>query len=379
VGRAPAAGDPSIAVTDGSAPNPTKVVRLDDWEMASRLSYLLWGSMPDDQLFAAAAAGKLSTEVDIAAQAQRMLKDPKAHDMVADFHNQWLGLDAISTVEKDPTVFKTFTPTIAGLMEQETKMFLDDVVWNENGTLATIFTAPYTFVNGPLAQYYGITGVTGSAFVKTPLDGTQRLGMLTEGGFLSQQAKTNQTSPVHRGKFVREQFLCQQLPPPPPNLQIVPPSLSPTLTTRQRFAQHSAAAACSGCHSLMDPLGLGFETFDGAGLYRATENGQPIDASGQVANADAELAGPFNGAVELEKKLGSSSTVQACMTTQWFRYAYGRAETDADSCSMATLATKFAAGGYKMQDLLAALTQTKAFLYRRVTPAVGSVGSPGGP
>jgi hypothetical protein len=376
VGLAPAAGDPSIAVTDGSAPNSTKVVRLDDWEMASRLSYLLWGSMPDDQLFAAAAAGKLSTEVDIAAQAQRMLKDPKAHDMVADFHNQWLGLDAISTVEKDPTVFKTFTPTIAGLMEQETKMFLDDVVWNENGTLATIFTAPYTFVNGPLAQYYGITGVTGSAFVKTPLDGTQRLGMLTEGGFLSQQAKTNQTSPVHRGKFVREQFLCQQLPPPPPNLQIVPPSLSPTLTTRQRFAQHSAAATCAGCHSLMDPLGLGFETFDGAGLYRATENGQPIDASGQVANADAELAGPFNGAVELEKKLGGSATVQACMTTQWFRYAYGRSETDADTCSMATLATKFAAGGYKMQDLLAALTQTKAFLYRRVTPAVGTAGGP---
>jgi Protein of unknown function (DUF1592)/Protein of unknown function (DUF1588)/Protein of unknown function (DUF1587)/Protein of unknown function (DUF1595)/Protein of unknown function (DUF1585) len=382
VGRAPAASDPSIAVTDGSAPNPTKVVRLDDWEMASRLSYLLWGSMPDDQLFAAAAAGKLSTEVDIAAQAQRMLKDPKAHDMVADFHSQWLGLDAISTVEKDPTVFKTFTPTIAGLMEQETKMFLDDVVWNENGTLATLFTAPYTFVNGPLAQYYGIAGVTGSAFVKTPLDGTQRLGMLTQGGFLSQQAKTNQTSPVHRGKFVREQFLCQQLPPPPPNLQIVPPSLSPTLTTRQRFAQHSAAAACSGCHSLMDPLGLGFETFDGAGLYRATENGQPIDASGQVANADTELAGPFNGAVELAKKLGGSSTVQACVTTQWFRYAYGRSETDADTCSMATLATKFAAGGYKMQDLLAALTQTKAFLYRRVTPAVGNVGnvgSAGGP
>jgi hypothetical protein len=126
----------------------------------------------------------------------------------------------------------------------------------------------------------------------------------------------------------------------------------------------------------MDPLGLGFETFDGAGSYRATENGQPIDASGQVANADAELAGPFNGAVELEKKLGGSSTVQACVTTQWFRYAYGRSETDADTCSMATLATKFAAGGYKMQDLLAALTQTKAFLYRRVTPGVGSVGGP---
>jgi hypothetical protein len=370
-GRAPIGSDPSIAVTDGSAPNPTQVVRLDDWEMASRLSYTLWGSMPDDTLFAAAAAGKLSTDADIATQATRMLMDPKAHDMVTDFHNQWLGLSAISALEKDPTIYPAFTPAIAGLMQQEAQAFLDDVVWAENGTLETIFTAPYTFVNGALAQYYGIAGVTGSAFVKAPVDTTQRAGLLTQGGFLASQAKPNQTSPVHRGKFVREQFLCQQLPPPPPNVQIIPPALSPTLTTRQRFTEHSASAACSPCHHLMDPIGLGFETFDGAGIYRSMENGQPIDSSGQVDNADAEIQGPFNGVLELEQKLGKSSDVQACVTTQWFRYAYGRAETDADTCSMATLSNQFAAGGFKVQDLLAALTQTKAFLYRRVTPAVG--------
>ena len=370
-GRAPAASDPSIAVTDGSAPNPTQIVRLDDWEMASRLSYTLWGSMPDDTLFAAATAGKLSTDADIAAQAARMLKDPKAHDMVADFHNQWLSLSAISALEKDATIYPAFTSTIAGLMQQEAQMFLDDVVWNENGSLETIFTAPYTFVNGPLAQYYGIQGVTGSAFVKTPVDTTQRSGLLTQGGFLASQAKPNQTSPVHRGKFVREQFLCQQLPPPPPNVQIIPPALSPTLTTRQRFTQHSADAACSPCHQLMDPIGLGFETFDGAGMYRSMENGQSIDASGAVNDADAEIQGPVNGVLELEKKLGGSSDVQACVTTQWFRYAYGRAETAADMCSMATLSDQFGAGGWKVQDLLVALTQTKAFLYRRVTPAAG--------
>jgi hypothetical protein len=121
----------------------------------------------------------------------------------------------------------------------------------------------------------------------------------------------------------------------------------------------------------MDPIGLGFETFDGAGIYRSMENGQAIDSSGQVDSVDAELQGPFNGVLELEQKLGQSSTVQQCTTTQWFRYAYGRAETDADTCSMAALSTQFAAGGFKVQDLLAALTQTKAFLYRRVTPAAG--------
>src|ERR1700744_5289240 len=188
--------------------------------MASRLSYLIWASMPDDQLLAAAAAGKLLAPADIQAQAKRMLADPKAHARVADFHDQWLGLSAVATLEKDPTIFPAFSPTIAGYMLQETQAFLDDVVWQEGGTLSTIFTAPFTFVNGPLAQYYGIPGVTGSAFVKAPVDTTQRLGLLTQGAFLAVQAKANQTSPVHRGKFVREQLLCQQLPPPPPNVQI---------------------------------------------------------------------------------------------------------------------------------------------------------------
>jgi hypothetical protein len=279
----------------------------------------------------------------------------------------------VATLEKDATVYPAFNSTIAGLMQQETQLFLDDVVWKENGSLATFFTAPFTFVNGPLAQYYGISGVTGDAFVKTSLDPAQRAGLLTQGAILSKQAKPNQTSPVLRGKFVREQLLCQPLPPPPANISIKVPDLSPTLTTRERFSQHSVSPACAVCHHLMDPIGLGFETFDGSGVYRATENGQPVDMSGTVNEADAELQGPFNGVVDLEKKLGQSSTVQQCVTTQWFRYAYGRAETTADACSMAALSDRFAAGGFKVSDLLAALTQTKAFLYRRVTPATGGM------
>jgi hypothetical protein len=377
-GTTPSASTPTVAVTDGSSPNPSQIVPLDNWEMASRLSYLIWASMPDDQLFAAAAAGKLSAPADIQAQAQRLLADPKAHARVADFHNQWLGLSAVATLEKDATIFPSFSPTIAGYMLQETQAFLDDVVWQEKGSLATIFTAPFTFVNGPLAQYYGMAGVTGNAFVKAPLDPAQRAGLLTQGAIVSKLAKTNQTSPVLRGKFVREQLLCFTMPPPPVGVSIKVPDLSPTLTTRQRFSMHSVDPACSACHSLMDPIGLGFEGFDAAGAYRATENGVAVDVSGSVNGAvDTQLAGAFNGIVDLEKKLGESSTVQQCVTTQWFRYAYGRKETtgdDADACSMAALQTQFAAGGYKVQDLLAALTQTKPFLYRRVTPATGTGG-----
>jgi hypothetical protein len=325
--------------------------------------------MPDDALLAAAEAGQLSADADIAAQAERMLADPRAHAVVRNFHDQWLRIAEIDGVEKDPGAFSKWTPTIAGLMRQEAAAFIDDVVWNGDGTLGALFGAPYTFANTALAQYYGLPAPGGTGFVKIDLDPTQHAGVLTQGGLLSLLAKQNQTSPVHRGKFVREQILCQPLQPPPPNLQIKPPELSTTLTTRERFAQHSADDYCASCHQLMDPIGLGFENFDAAGIYRATENGQPIDASGEVKAAD--VAGPFNGPIELGQKLAGSADVRACVATQWFRYGYGRAETEGDGCSMKTLQDRFAGGGYRILDLVAALAATDAFRYRRVTAAGG--------
>ena len=354
----------------GSAAQPGQaVVKLDDWEMASRLSYLLWHSMPDDALFAAAAAGTLTDAAGVQAQVRRMIDDPKARSVAADFNAQWLRVGEIGSVEKMTSVFPGYSASIAALMEQETTRFLDSVTWDGAGDLTTILTAPFTMVNGPLASYYGMSGVTGAAFVKAPLDGTHRAGVLSQGGLLSLLAKANQTSPVHRGKFVREQLLCDQLPPPPANLMIKPPELSSTLTTRQRFTQHSIDPACTGCHHLMDPIGLGFESFDGAGVYRATENGQPVDDSGEIK--DSDVTGPFHGVAEMAAKLASSEQVRSCVTAKWFRYGYGRGETDADACSMEALKAQFAAGGYKIRDLIIALTQTDAFLYRLVVPPAG--------
>jgi hypothetical protein len=347
------------------------IVKLDDWEMASRLSYLLWHSMPDDALFAAAAGGQLTQASDVQAQVQRMIADPKARGVTADFYTQWLRVGEIDSVEKVAAVFPSYSAAIAALMQQETTRFLDYVTWDGDGSLDTILTAPFTMVNGPLASYYGFSGVSGDAFVKTPLDGTHRSGVLSQGGLLSLLAKADQTSPVHRGKFVREQLLCMELPPPPADLMIKPPALSTTLTTRQRFTQHSIDPACTGCHHLMDPIGLGFEDFDGAGVFRASENGQPIDDSGEVK--DSDVTGAFHGVAELASKLASSDQVRACVTAKWFRYGYGRGETDADSCSMGALKTQFAAGGFKVRDLMIALTQTDAFLYRQVIPPVGGV------
>ena len=346
------------------------VVKPTSFEMASRLSYLLWQSMPDDELRAAAQQDKLVTNDAIFAQVDRMLKDPKARAVVAHFNELWFHLDEYDTIDKDVSVFPSFTPDIATLMAEETHRFLDHVIWDGAGNVGAILTAPYTFVNAKLASYYGVSGVVGDAFVRVDLDPTQRSGLLTQGGLLSALAKSNQTAPVHRGKFVREQLLCDELPPPPPDIIIKPPELSATLSTRERFAQHAASAACSGCHQLMDPIGLTFENYDGAGKYRTMENNKVIDVSGEIAQSD--VPGSFQGVTGLAQKLSASQKVKSCMARSWFRYAYGRAETNADACALADVEKKFQESGYKITSLVVALAQTDAFLYRPYIPAGGA-------
>jgi len=337
--------------------------RLTGWEMASRLSYMLWSSMPDDALLAAAEAGQLSTADQIAVQARRMLADPKARQAVANFHQQWLKLDKIDRLEKDATVFPSFQPELRPLLRAETATFIDFVIWDDRGDLQTLLSASYSFRNSALSQFYGEPGPSGDTFQRVELNPARRLGILTHAGILALTSKSNQTSPVQRGKFVREQLLCDQLPPPPPGVAATPPALDPTLTTRQRFAAHSQNPACAGCHQLMDPVGFGLENFDGVGKWRAEENGIAIDASGTVINSDV---GAYSGPTDLAQKLATSDKVRACAVTQWFRFGYGRGETDDDRCSMRALKTQFAASGYNIRELLLALTQTDAFLYRKI-------------
>jgi hypothetical protein len=218
-------------------------------------------------------------------------------------------------------------------------------------------------VNADLAKFYGLSGPSGKAFEKVRLDPTQRAGILTLGSLLTINAHSNQTSPVHRGKLVRERFLCDQMPPPPPNVMITPPEPDPTSTARERFAQHSSDPACGGCHSLMDPLGFGFENYDAIGRFRTAENGKTIDPSGTITQSDID--GTFGGVVDLAKKLTGSQDVQNCYVTQWFRFAFGRGETSADACTLSTVGAKFAAKQGNIKELLVAFTQSDAFLYRR--------------
>jgi hypothetical protein len=340
-----------------------EIVRLDDWEIASRLSYLLWGSMPDDELLAAAERGDLSTAKQIEDQARRMLADPRARDAVTEFHAQWLDYYRIESVGKDPVLFPEYTPELGELMRQEIAALIDHVVFGERGGLAELLTAPYTFLNRQLATFYGETGPIGTAFEKVDLDPSRRAGIVTAGALMAINAHSNQTSPVHRGKLVREQYLCETMPPPPPGVTIMVPEPDPSSSARERFAQHSADPACKGCHTLMDPIGFGFESYDSLGRSRDTENGQPIDDSGEIVGSD--VPGPFDGAIELAGKLASSAQVQECYVTQWFRYGYGRGETVDDSCNLGRLNKLYDAGDGDIAELLVALTQTDAFLYRR--------------
>lgn len=343
------------------------VVKLDGWETASRLSYLLWGSMPDDALFAAAEQGSLATPAQIEAQARRMLEDPKAHEAVANFHEQWLDYDRIANVGKDAATYPSWSPEIGSLMHEETRQFLDDVVFGPSGGLGALLTSPTTFLNEKLATFYGVTGATGEGFQRVTLDPAQRAGVLTLGTLLTINAHSNQTSPVHRGKLVRERLLCANIPPPPPNVMVKAPEPDPNSTARQRFAQHSMDPSCKGCHTLMDPIGFGFESFDGMGRFRTVDGSAPIDASGDLVGTDVD--GHFNGVSELAAKLSQSQQVASCYATQWFRFAYGRGESDADTCSLAALRTRLQASSGNIKELLVALTQTDAFLYR---PAGGN-------
>jgi Protein of unknown function (DUF1592)/Protein of unknown function (DUF1588)/Protein of unknown function (DUF1587)/Protein of unknown function (DUF1595)/Protein of unknown function (DUF1585) len=331
------------------------------YEIASRLSYLMWGSMPDAALFDAAATGKLDTAEGIRAQAERLLASPHAQQSVATFFAQWMDLDRLGKVDKDATIFPKFTKDMRGLLRKETELFVDDVVFGSAGGMNALLLGNYTFMNKDLAAFYGKTGPAGATFEKVMLDSTRQTGFLTQAGLLAASAKVNQTSPVQRGLFVREKLLCNPPPPPPANVNATPPALDPTLSTRQRFAAHSANAACAGCHSLMDPLGLGFEHFDGEGLWRDSEAGKPIDATGKVNNT-SDIDGPFDGAVELAGKLSKSTDVEACMVKQWFRFGYGRSEADVDQCTLEALNKVFLSGDFK--QLLLALTQADSFLYR---------------
>ena len=347
----------------GGAEAGPDAVLLGDYEMATRLSYFLWGTTPDDALLDAADAGELSTPDEVEDQARRMLEDPRTRRMALHFYGQWLSFHEAPGLSKDPGAFPEWTTEIGELQQQEAEAFIDHVLWEDDAKLSTLLTARYTFANDALAEFYGISGPTGSSFEKVNGEGIRHAGILTLGGIMSVHAKANQTSPVTRGLYIREGLLCTPPPPPPDDVDIMVPDVDADATTRERYAQHREDPACSACHELMDPLGFAMENIDGAGRWRDTENGKPVDASGTLISSDVD--GDFNDARELAEMLAESAMVQECVAQSWFRFAYGRAESEEnDECALGQLYYALEQSDGDLKELLVALTQTDAFLYR---------------
>jgi hypothetical protein len=285
--------------------------------------------------------------------------------VVQRFHEQWLGVEGVKYLEKDRDAF---TPEISGLMQNEFRGFVDQVIWEKPGTLAHLLTAPTTVLNATLAAYYGVPGTFTDELQVASEDPARRAGILTQGALMATLAQASDTHPVARGLMVREKLFCQLPPPPPEGVNTELAKTDVNATIRQRLEQHRADPACAGCHALFDPIGLGLENFDALGRYQTVDDGGlAIDASGNLLGTDVD--GPFVGATELAQKLSQSQDVADCAVRHWFRYAAGRTESPADRCNLEFLNAQFSAAQGNIQQLLLAVTQTDAFMFRQLPSA----------
>jgi hypothetical protein len=344
----------------GAAPSATTSRPSPD-EMANRLSYLFWQSMPDQSLFDAAEGNQLGTAAQLEAQARRMLGDPKAKRLL-EYFEEWLGTDALpTTFTRDAKIYPNLDSNLVPLLQQETRAFVTDVLTRPDGNLNELLTAPYTFANAALAKHYGLSGPTGSDFVK--VDAPGRSGVLTQGMLLARD-KATRTSIVRRGLKIRLDVLCELVPAPPPNVNLTLDEGSTVgLTQRARLEKHRISPTCAACHDLMDPMGVVFEGFDAVGRTRTSdEQGAAVDTQSTISHT-LDANGPVNGPAALGQMLAQSEEVKSCYVTKSFRFFYGRDADPADACSLAQLAKSFKGKAYSLSELLVALTQTDAFQY----------------
>jgi len=342
------------------APTQTAALRLSPYETASRLSYLFWGTMPDETLFQVASQGKLEAPADIRGQAQRLLGEARGVHALADFHAQWGQLEGVPSLHKNDA---RFSPNIGRLLLEETNRFVDETLRHGDGLLATLLTTPVTYLNNDLAAYYGVSGPSGPSFERFEFTKGRRAGLLTHASFMASLAHEAQPSPVLRGKFVLEQLLCSPPPAPPDNADTALPAADPSKTARQQLVELTSVVPCSGCHALLNPPGFGFEHFDALGRFRETDGSLPIDASGDLAGP-GDLSGHFENHEELLRLLAENETVRSCIVSKWFTYTHGRGEGEGDACSLNRMRETFRSSGGNVRELLLSLTETAAFLYR---------------
>ena len=328
--------------------------KLTDHEMAARLSYLLWETMPDDQLASAADRGELHTPEQVEAQLARLAADPRATDTLMRFTRAWLQVEGIDTIVKDTRLYPEF-PGLQRSMKESFDRFLADVV--ATGDLDELLTSDEAYVDDKLAELYGVAAPP--TMTRVQLNGAQRAGVMTQAAFLSVFGKANRSAPILRGVFVLDRLLCAPPDPPPPGGGIIPPDVVQTTTTRDFFTDLTAAPGCLSCHETINPIGFGFEHYDSIGRWRIEENGFPIDATGHVTLAGAVL--PFDGTEQLTEALAGSDQVRRCLVQRWFRSRFGRIDNDLDAPIVTALDDAFAADGTRLRALATVLARTEAF------------------
>jgi len=339
---------------------------LDGWEIASRLSFLLWDTMPDQALFDDAAAGRLGDAGTRASHARRMLADPKASPVLVRFFREWSGVDRLEASAKDEGWFPEFTPRLAASMDLELELFVQDMV-RSGGTVGDLFTSPRSFVDAELAAFYGVPAPGApDTFVPTELDPNVRPGLLTRPAVLASLAHEQRTSYVHRGVFVLTRVLCQQIPPPPMDAQTREPEYPANATNREKSEIRRTVDECAFCHETIDPVGLAFEHYDAIGRYRETwpeEVG--VDASGELPGY-LDVGGDVYGVAEMANRFGASETVAECMTRQWFRFSFGRLEDYVDECTVESMVESWSDQDRRLDALIVGITETQAFTRKRI-------------
>jgi hypothetical protein len=346
-----------------------------DYDIASRLSYLLQDTMPDKVLLDAAAKGELRTAAGRDAATRRLLDDPRAHQALDEYFDQWLRFDRVLNSSKEERRFPQFSLEMAASMVEETRRLLDHLVWDDRNFME-LLTADYAYLSSDLATLYKLPAPAGQFELVHFPAGTPRAGLLGEASFLAANSGPTETSPTARGIFIREQLLCQHVPPPPPNVDTNLPEATEDkpLTRRQRMSAHVENPLCASCHRLMDPIGFGLESFDAIGRFRERETiliesptGNRKDEKKINLDLDTrgEVAGIPNSAFSDSSKLGAilaqSGVCQECMVRQIFRYAFGHLETASDEETIHQLFATFRDSGFHFKDLLIGMVRSPEF------------------
>jgi uncharacterized protein DUF1592/uncharacterized protein DUF1588/uncharacterized protein DUF1595/uncharacterized protein DUF1585/uncharacterized protein DUF1587 len=346
------------------------VVPVEPYAMASRLSFFLWESVPDDLLLEAASRGELATEEQIRAQAARMLKDSRAERVFWSFHRQWLGLDRILQDEglvRTPEVDPSWTAASQAAANQETQLFVQNIL-AQGGSFEDLLTSRRAWVNGEAARLYGIATLGApTAWIPVSLPETERAGLLTRISYLAGFSHRGATSPPVRGNAIELRFLCRLPVSPPPNADLSQPVAAPDQgpqTNRMLFEQRTSPATCQTCHVGLNGLGFGLENYNAAGHYQTTDNGLPVDATGTIYGTDVD--GPFAGGLALSAALGRSASVRDCATEEWLRYALGRAPSDAERPTVTALSKGFEQNGGDVRALMVDVAASPSFRLRLI-------------